>query len=71
MSSITEIRKTVLPRELYEVIERFMFGEIVSLQITAMTNTRQIKHYSFGFTPEAIEVISDNQKGKVFKFPCA
>lgn len=65
MDNVQPLRKTVLPQDLYNVIEKFMFGELISLQITAMTNAKKIKHFSFGFTPEPLAKISDNKPCEV------
>ena len=38
-----------------EIIEKFAFGEVISLQITAMTAGREITHLGFGFVPDALK----------------
>lgn len=67
MGTVTQIRRDILPKELYELIERFMFGEILSLQITTLSTKMEIGHYSFGNTPRPLANIAANNACEVYE----
>ena len=64
-AQIISLRSRV-PSDLYEMIPRFMNGELISLQVTALSSAREIKHYSFGRTPKCLAVIADNEPSDIF-----
>lgn len=55
-----------LPADMYKMLQRFMSGELKSLQVTALSNTNDIEHYSFGRTPAALAAIADNMPTEVY-----
>ncbi|MBS1143386.1 MAG: hypothetical protein H6R14_792 [Proteobacteria bacterium] len=67
MGTVTRIRREVLPKELYDLIERFMMGEIASMQITTLSNTFKIEHFSFGDTPKPLADISSNTPCRIYE----
>ncbi|HLO63492.1 MAG TPA: hypothetical protein VK165_11095 [Azonexus sp.] len=55
-----------LPSDMYAMLQRFMSGELISLQVTALSKSRQIEHFSFGRTPAALAAIASNAPVEIF-----
>lgn len=47
-----EIRKTVLPKDVFDLIEGYMFGDIKTLHIIAVTKSDKVLRVSTGVVPE-------------------
>lgn len=55
-----------LPKDLYEMLQRYMSGQLVSLQVTALSNANKLEHFSFGRTPASLAAIADNTPTEVY-----
>lgn len=60
MSSVREIRKTVLPNDIFKMIEAYMHGDIVALHIIAVTKDQKVIRTSAGDIPEYISANDTN-----------
>ena len=54
MSVVREIRRTVLPKDIYDLIEAYMFGDITALHVIALSKNDQIISVSAGAVPDYI-----------------
>jgi hypothetical protein len=54
MEGVREIRRTVLPRDVFELIEGYMMGEIKTLHIVAVSRKGTVVRVSTGAIPEYI-----------------
>lgn len=54
MSQIHEIRRTVLPKDIFDLIEGYMLGDIVALHVIAVTKQQKVVRYSAGAIPDYI-----------------
>lgn len=54
MTGIKEIQRTVLPKDVFDLIEGYMMGEVKTLHIIAVTRKGSILRVSTGAIPDFI-----------------
>lgn len=54
MEGVREIRRTVLPQDVFELIEGYMLGTIKTLHLIAVTKNDRIIRVSAGAIPDFI-----------------
>lgn len=52
--NVSELRNTVLPREIFDVIEGYMMGDYTTLHVIAIHKNRNVVRLSAGCIPEFI-----------------
>lgn len=54
MGNVTNMRRTVLPHELFDIVEMYMHGELEALNVLALHKKKGLIQYSAGFVPESM-----------------
>lgn len=67
MDGVREIRRTVLPQDVFELVEGYMLGTIKTLHMIAVTKNGQIIRVSAGSIPDYIAA-NDSSAAEIAKF---
>lgn len=67
MQGVREIRRTVLPKDVFELVEGYMLGNIKTLHMIAVTKNDQIIRVSAGAIPDFIAA-NDSTPAEMARF---